>query len=111
MLHCNKRCLQTLELLDFYYSNDHKTHAHSFFTCSVVYVKTGGLKSCKVHTALKRHFEISPITNPQRATEPALLGKNAWNDGMLFLAGDESREFSLVEVSGVRSACIMLMRE
>lgn len=37
--------------------------------------------------------------------------KNAWNDGILFLAGDESRAFSLVEVKGMRSACIMLMRE
>jgi len=37
--------------------------------------------------------------------------KNAWNDGILFLAGDESRAFSLVEVKGMRSAYIMLMRE
>lgn len=37
--------------------------------------------------------------------------KNAWNDGILFLAGDESRAFSLVEVKGMRSAYIMLIRE
>lgn len=70
---------------------------------------------------MKRHFGSSPNSQADEdlarrekssgaaGARCASAGRNAWNDGILFLAGDGSPAFPLVEVSGMRSAYIMLM--